>query len=81
MGVNKVSSRIMTDELPDFETALRELEGIVRKMETAELPLEESLIAYERGMRLLKSCQGALSVAENRLSTFEAGREMDQDNP
>jgi len=63
----------MTDEHPDFEAALRELEGIVRKMETAELPLEESLVAYERGMALLKSCQEALSAAEVRLSILETG--------
>lgn len=62
----------MTDENPDFETALWELEAIVRKMETAELPLEESLVAYERGMSLLKSCQSALSAAENRFLILEA---------
>ena len=45
---------------PSFEAALAELEAIVGRMETGELPLSESLAAYKRGAALLAFCQAAL---------------------
>ena len=56
-----------------FEAALGELEGIVHDMETQQLPLEESLAAYERGTALLKYCQEALGAAEQKLQILEGG--------
>lgn len=56
-----------------FEAALAELENIVRAMEAGQLPLEESLAAYERGAALLKHCQEALGVAEQKLQVLENG--------
>jgi exodeoxyribonuclease VII small subunit len=56
-----------------FEAALGELESIVRDMETQQLPLEESLAAYERGAALLKYCQEALGAAEQKLQILENG--------
>lgn len=56
-----------------FEAALVELEGIVRAMESQQLPLEESLAAYERGAALLKFCQEALDAAERKLQILENG--------
>ncbi len=63
-----------------FEAALAELETIVRSMEASQLPLEESLAAYERGAALLTFCQGALGAAEQKLKMLENGslREFDQ---
>ena len=62
-----------------FEAALAELETIVRAMEAGQLPLEESLAAYERGAALLKHCQEALGAAEQKLKILENGslREFD----
>lgn len=62
-----------------FEAALAELETIVRDMEAGQLPLEESLSAYERGATLIKHCQSALSTAEQKLQVLENGelREFD----
>ncbi|MGH8583462.1 MAG: exodeoxyribonuclease VII small subunit [Gammaproteobacteria bacterium] len=51
----------------DFERALEELETLVEKMETGELSLEESLQHFERGVSLTKTCQKALSEAEQRV--------------
>ena len=51
----------------DFERSLDELEGLVQKMERGEMSLEDSLQAYERGMHLYRSCQGALEQAELRM--------------
>lgn len=56
-----------------FEAALAELEAIVREMETGQMPLEQSLAAYERGAALLKYCQEALAAAEQKLQVLEAG--------
>jgi len=57
-----------------FEAALAELESIVREMEAGKLPLEQSLLAFERGTALLKHCQDALAVAEQKLQVLDAGQ-------
>ena len=51
----------------DFETAMRELEQLVERLEQGELPLEESLAAFERGVRLTRRCQTALKDAEQKV--------------
>ena len=50
-----------------FETLLRELETIVTSLEDGQLPLEDALARYERGMRLAKACQDRLDTAELRV--------------
>jgi len=50
-----------------FETALKELEDIVARMERGDLPLEESLTLFERGMALTGECRQALDTAELRV--------------
>jgi exodeoxyribonuclease VII small subunit len=62
-----------------FEASLTELEAIVRDMEAGQLPLEESLAAYERGAALLKHCQEALGAAEQKLKILENGALHDFD--
>jgi exodeoxyribonuclease VII small subunit len=52
---------------PDFETALRELESLVDKMEQGELSLEDSLKHFERGVTLSRTCQQALQAAEQKV--------------
>ena len=51
----------------DFETAMRDLEAIVERLEQGDLPLEESLAAFERGIMLTRSCQAALKDAEQKV--------------
>jgi exodeoxyribonuclease VII small subunit len=51
----------------DFETAMRDLEEIVERLEQGDLPLEESLAAFERGVMLTRSCQTALKAAEQKV--------------
>ncbi|HET7921581.1 MAG TPA: exodeoxyribonuclease VII small subunit [Gammaproteobacteria bacterium] len=50
--------------VPDFETALKELEGIVAQLEKGELPLDAALKQFERGIALTRQCQQALKQAE-----------------
>lgn len=51
----------------DFEQALTELEALVSKMEAGDLSLEESLKAFEEGVRLTRECQTQLAAAEQRV--------------
>ncbi|HBM06429.1 MAG TPA: exodeoxyribonuclease VII small subunit, partial [Erythrobacter sp.] len=43
-----------------FEQALRELESVVRRLESGDVPLDESIDLYERGEQLRKACQSRL---------------------
>ncbi len=51
----------------NFEKTLAELEQLVEKMEKGDLSLEESLKYFERGILLTKTCQQALSEAEQKV--------------
>lgn len=51
----------------DFEKALAQLEKQVHLLESGELTLEESLKAFEDGIRLTRDCQQALSEAEQKV--------------
>ena len=63
-----------TPETPrSFEAALAELENLVGRMETGELPLQESLAVYKRGAELLTYCQNALKDAELQVQVLEKG--------
>ena len=57
----------MNDD-PTFETALNEVEQILRALEDGTTTLEESLSRYERGVGLLKICYGHLRSAETRIT-------------
>lgn len=53
-----------TDKLPDFEKSLEELEGLVEKLESGDLSLDESLKQFKRGVELTRHCQGVLEDAQ-----------------
>ena len=55
------------DRVPDFESALEELEQIIERLEGGELTLEHSLKEFERGVRLSRTCHEALQQAEQRV--------------
>jgi exodeoxyribonuclease VII small subunit len=57
----------MSDEDLTFEDALAELEEVVARLESGDLPLEETLALYERGQMLAARCEDALDAAELRL--------------
>jgi exodeoxyribonuclease VII small subunit len=50
-----------------FEQAIKELTNIVSKIEQGEIPLQDSLTQYERGMALIRHCQNILRTAEKRI--------------
>ncbi len=52
---------------PDFEQALAELETLVERLEKGDLPLEEALRAFERGVVLTRQCQASLTAAQQKV--------------
>ena len=52
---------------PDFEKSLQELETLVERLERGDLPLDEALKAFERGVALTRECQSALAAAQSRV--------------
>ncbi len=64
---------------PDcFEKNLERLDGIVRELEDADLPLEKALQLYEEGMKLSEVCHKQLEEAEGKVEilTKKAGGKM-----
>ena len=57
----------MSDTAPTFESALKQLEEIVQRLEKGELALEESLKLYEDGVRLSRLCHAKLEEAEGKI--------------
>ena len=55
----------------DFETALSQLELLVAQMESGDLPLEQSLAAYERGVELSRVCQRLLDAADEQVKVLQ----------
>ena len=51
----------------NFEEALEELERLVSSMEEGELSLEDSMTAFEKGIKLTRECQSALQKAEQKV--------------
>jgi exodeoxyribonuclease VII small subunit len=56
-----------------FEKALAELEEIVRRLERGDVPLEDSIMIYERGEALKKHCETLLKKAEARIEKITVG--------
>ncbi|MBN1975382.1 MAG: exodeoxyribonuclease VII small subunit [Sedimentisphaerales bacterium] len=51
----------------NFEDAIKELTGIVGKIEQGQIPLQESIEQYEKGMMLIRHCREILLKAEKRI--------------
>ena len=56
-----------TEKLPDFERSLAELEALVTRLEEGDVPLEEALKTFERGVALTRQCQTALRTAQQKV--------------
>ena len=65
----------MTPE-PDFESAIAELETIVKTLEEGDLPLERSLALFERGVQLSRFCHSQLEAAERRVEILNERGEV-----
>ena len=57
---------------PDFEQSLVELEALVAKLEQGDVPLEDALKTFERGVALTRQCQTALRTAQQKVEVLLA---------
>jgi exodeoxyribonuclease VII small subunit len=67
-----VKSKPTTDTTPDFEKSLVELEALVAKLEQGDVPLEDALKTFERGVALTRQCQTALRTAQQKVEILLA---------
>jgi exodeoxyribonuclease VII small subunit len=64
-----------------FEEAIKELTGIVGKIEQGQIPLQDSLEQYEKGMALIKHCKDILQKAEKRIEKISEAEPKTQEEP
>lgn len=57
----------MSTAIKDFESAIAELEKLVKQLEDGDLPLDTSLKLFERGVELSRYCHDQLSAAQKRI--------------
>jgi exodeoxyribonuclease VII small subunit len=60
----------MDSTIKDFESAIAELERVVKLLEEGDLPLEKSLELFERGVQLSRFCHSSLEAAERRIEVL-----------
>ncbi|MFC5921385.1 exodeoxyribonuclease VII small subunit [Neisseria weixii] len=56
-----------------FEEALKRLETLTQAMQSSDMPLEDTLAAYQEGNELVQYCQEKLAEAEQKLQVLDAG--------
>lgn len=71
-----MSTDLDTSKL-SFEQALEEMTRLVEKLESGELPLEESVAAFEQGVKLSRRCEALLDQAEQRLQVLDTSEDTD----
>ncbi len=60
-----------------FEQAIEELKAIVEKIELGEIPLQQSIEQYEKGMSLIKHCRTILQKAEEKIEKISQEKEKE----
>ena len=65
--MNKAIPSSTNIEKLSFEESLQQLTALVEKLESGQLPLEESVAAFESGVKLSRRCEALLDHAEQRL--------------
>jgi exodeoxyribonuclease VII small subunit len=66
----------MPDTIKDFESAIAELERIVKQLEEGDLALDKSLALFERGVSLSRYCHDQLGSAERRIEQLTERGEL-----
>ena len=67
----------MENNIKDFESAIAELETIVKSLEAGDLSLEQSLQLFERGVQLSRFCHTRLEDAERRIEILNQSGERE----
>jgi exodeoxyribonuclease VII small subunit len=58
---------------PSYEAAMAELETLVGRLDSGEMPLEHMLSAYQRGAQLLQFCREKLQAVEDQIKVLDDG--------
>ncbi|APW42237.1 exodeoxyribonuclease VII small subunit [Rhodoferax saidenbachensis] len=66
------SSPAATETL-SYETAMAELEALVARLESGDMPLEQLLSGYQRGAELLQLCRSKLQAVEDQIKVLDDG--------
>lgn len=56
-----------------YEIALEELEQLVARLESGDMPLDQLLVGYQRGAELLKFCRDRLEAVETQIKVLDQG--------
>ena len=56
-----------------YEAALQELEQLVSRLESGDMPLEQLLSGYQRGAELLQFCRSKLEAVEDQIKVLDQG--------
>jgi exodeoxyribonuclease VII small subunit len=54
-----------------YEAALQELEQLVARLESGQMPLEQLLVGYQRGAQLLSFCRDKLAAVEDQIKVLD----------
>ncbi len=65
----------MAKEKQTFEQAMESLEGIVERIESGQIGLAESIVEYEKGVKLIKQCRTILDAAEKKIQLLARGED------
>ena len=57
-----------------YEAALQELEQLVLRLESGQMPLDELLVGYQRGAALLAFCKDKLQAVEDQIKVLDGGQ-------
>lgn len=61
-----------------IEESLKELDGIVERLESREISLEESFAMYQKGMELLKQCSSKIDTVEKKMLKMNENGELSE---
>ena len=67
----KTSPTLAPTAPASYEAALEELEALVARLESGQLPLDQLLTGYQRGAQLLAFCKGKLEAVETQIKVLE----------
>ena len=70
-SVKKIRENVMDTNKLSFEEAYKQLTELVQKMESGEMPLADSVAAYEQGIKLKAYCEQLLKEAELKIETLK----------
>lgn len=78
-GALEIDADRQTDsgETQSLEALFAEVEALIGRMEEPELPLEEAFDAYEKGMKLIRACNGRIDQVEQRMLMMNEAGELE----